>query len=205
MKGIKKLDYAFYRRADVLAIARDLIGKLLVTRVDQVLTSGRIVETEAYAGPSDKASHAYGNRKSTRTGVMYREGGCAYVYLCYGLHHLFNVVTNREGIPHAVLIRALEPVSGLDKMAERTGKKSGDISLTRGPGNLSRALGLRHGMSGTDLCGQDIFIADDGTAVPPGSILATPRIGVGYAAEDAALPYRFIWQGNKYVSGKISG
>ncbi len=202
MKGIKKLDHLFYSRRDVVQVARELLGKVLVTRFDGALTSGRIVETEAYAGITDRASHAYGGRRTKRTEVMFKKGGTAYVYLCYGIHHLFNVVISEQEIPHAVLIRAVEPLEGIDIMLQRTGKKKLDDTLTKGPGNVSRALGLSTHHTGSDLSGKEIFIADDGFRIAKKDILATVRIGVDYAGEDASLPYRFILRGNKYVSGK---
>jgi DNA-3-methyladenine glycosylase len=202
VKGIKKLDYSFYNRSDVVKIARELLGKILITRFDNVLTSGRIVETEAYAGVTDKASHAYRGRRTNRTQVMFQEGGAAYVYLCYGIHHLFNVVTSSKDIPHAILIRALEPLQGIDIMLQRTRKSKADYSLTKGPGNVAKALGLSTHHSGLSLSGKEVFIADDGFRITKKDILSTKRIGVDYAAEDAELPYRFILKGNKYVSGK---
>ena|ERR1700683_4126648 len=203
VKGIKKLDYSFYNRPDVVQIAKELLGKMLVTRFDNSLTSGRIVETEAYAGMVDKASHAYGGRRTKRTEIMYKSGGVAYVYLCYGIHHLFNVVTNLENIPHAILIRALEPIDGIDIMLQRTGKTKLDKTLTGGPGNLSRAMGIFTHHSGFPLQGKELFIGDDGFRVAKKEISTTVRIGVDYAAEDAVLPYRFTLKGNKYLSGKI--
>ena len=201
MKGLKKLDYSFYRRPDVLEIARELLGKILVTHFDSLFTSGRIVETEAYAGVVDRASHAYGGRRTKRTEIMYAKGGTAYIYLCYGIHHLFNVVTNQENIPHAILIRSLEPLEGIETMLRRTGKKRADGTLTKGPGNLSKAMGLHTGLSGAPLTGNEIYLASDGFPVTNRDILATKRIGVEYAAEDAGLPYRFALKGNKYLSG----
>jgi DNA-3-methyladenine glycosylase len=205
VKGIKKLDNAFYSRPDVAMIARELLGKILVTRFENTTTSGRIVETEAYAGVVDKASHAYGGRRTKRTEVMYNNGGRAYVYLCYGIHHLFNVVTNLQEMPHAVLIRAVEPLEGIDTMLARTGKKKPDYTLTRGPGNVSKALGLFTHHTGTDLSGNEIYIGDDGFRVAKKDIAVTERIGVDYAAEDAKLPYRFVLKGSRYVSGKVNG
>ena len=120
---MEKLSLEFYQRNNVLQIAKDLLGKVLVTKWNKIVTSARIVETEAYAGVMDQASHAYGARKTKRNEIMYAHGGHAYVYLCYGIHHLFNVVTNTKNVPHAVLIRALEPVKGIEKMLERTGKE----------------------------------------------------------------------------------
>ena len=202
MSRIKKLPVSFYRRENVLQIAEELLGKLLVTNKDNVITSGRIVECEAYAGVPDRASHAFGGRKTNRNKVMYEEGGLAYVYLCYGIHHLFNVVTHFKDTPHAILIRSLEPVKGIEEMLYRTGKKQKDHSLTRGPGNVSRALGIYTADSGTSLTGKTIFLADDGFSYSKKEILASPRIGVDYAGKDALLPYRFYVKGNPFVSGR---
>ncbi len=202
MGRLKKLPASFYNRTDVLAIARELLGKVLVTDRDGIRTSGRIVEVEAYAGAVDKASHAFGGRRTARNEAMYGEGGVAYVYLCYGIHHLFNVVTNRAGEPHAILIRALEPMEGITDMLIRTGKKIADYTLTKGPGNVGKALGLRPADSAAPLTGSAIYLGDDGFVYPAGVIQASPRIGVDYAGIDALLPYRFYVKGNKYVSGK---
>jgi DNA-3-methyladenine glycosylase len=192
---------AFYERSNVVTVARQLLGKILITDLPGGLTSGRIVETEAYNGIVDRASHAWSGRRTRRTEVMFGPGGTAYVYLIYGIHHLFNVVTNKSDVPHAVLIRALEPLVGIPVMLKRTGKPRLDHTLTRGPGNLSRALGLLTTHTGTSLHGHDIWIGDDGYRPRRGGIIATPRIGVDYAGEDASLPYRFFLKGNPYVSG----
>jgi len=193
------LSSEFYTRPDVVQIARELLGKLLVTRIDGLLTSGRISETEAYAGTIDRASHAYGERRTTRTEIMYRKGGTAYVYLCYGIHSLFNVVTNGEGIPHAVLIRGITPVDGVNEMLARSGKPGLEKGTGSGPGKVSKLLGIHYSHTGLDLTSQSpkknkpaIWIEDTGFHVRKTSILITPRIGVGYAGEDAALPYRFV-------------
>ena len=202
--GIKKLDYSFYSRRDVVKIARDLLGKILITRFGDTLTSGRIVETEAYNGAVDKASHAYANRRTKRTEVMYGDAATAYVYLCYGIHHLFNVVTYKKDIPHAILIRALEPLEGVEQMLVRTGKKTPDHSLTRGPGNVSKALGLLTAHTGVSLLEGEVYIGDDGYRLHRSDIAISPRIGVDYAGTDAKLPYRFFVKGNGFVSGKKS-
>lgn len=199
---MKKLDYYFYNRADVVNIARELLGKVLVTQWDGVITSGRIVETEAYHGITDRASHAWNGRRTRRTEIMYDYGGKGYIYLCYGIHHLFNVVTNIRDTPHAVLIRAVEPLEGISTMLQRTGKKKPDRTLTSGPGNVSRALGLQVSHSGVSLLDEAVFIADDGYALKKKDIVATTRIGVDYAGEDALLPYRFFIRDNIYVSGR---
>jgi DNA-3-methyladenine glycosylase len=198
---MKKLPHSFYERADVVQIARELLGKVLVTAWDGVHTSGRIVETEAYAGQQDKASHAYRGH-TPRTSVLFETSGTAYVYLCYGLHQMFNIATNIPGIPHAILIRAVEPLEGIEAMLQRTGKKVVDASLTRGPGNVGKAFGFHRSQTGLSLQGDDLFIADDGYIVDPGKLGVSPRIGVAYAGEDALLPYRFYIKSNPYVSGK---
>ncbi len=200
----KKLDRVFYDRRNVKQIARDLLGKILVTQINDVLTSGRIVETEAYNGVVDRASHAYGGRRTNRTEHIFGDPGTVYVYICYGMHHLFNVVTNKKDIPHAVLIRALEPIHGVEDMLLRTGKPLADYTITKGPGNLARAMGISRIYTGTNLFSNEIFIQDDGMRYEKDQILATKRIGVDYAREDAELPYRFIVKGNPYVSGKKS-
>lgn len=196
-----KLGRAFYDRPGVVRVARDLLGKVLVTEIDGERTSGRIVEVEAYNGIVDRASHAWSGRRTRRTEVMFGAGGTAYVYLIYGIHHLFNVVTNRKGVPHAVLVRGLEPLEGIPVMLKRTGKIRPDHTLTRGPGNLSKAMGLLTLHTGTSLMGGAVWIGDDGFRVRPSEIGVTPRIGVDYAGEDAALPYRFFLKRNPYVSG----
>lgn len=199
---MEKLSLEFYLRNDVLQVAKELLGKVLITNFNKKRTGGRIVEVEAYNGIIDKASHAYNDRRTKRTETMYAEGGAAYIYLCYGIHHLFNVVTNIKNVPHAILIRAVEPVFGIDIMMKRTNKKKGNVSLTRGPGNLSKALGLSTLYNEVSLTGDEIYIVSDGVVVSKNEIIATPRIGVDYAGKDALLPYRFIIKDNPFVSGK---
>lgn len=198
----KKIPLTFYRRSNVVLIAEELLGKILVTRLNGITTSVRIVECEAYEGTDDRASHAWGGKRTARTEVMYKSGGLAYVYLCYGVHHLFNVVTNNQEIPHAILIRAGEPLEGIKKMARRTGKSEVDVSITRGPGNLSKALGISTGMTGLSLVSGQLFLKNDNYKPDPGTIGFSPRIGVDYAGKDAARPYRIYIKGNPYVSGK---
>ncbi len=194
-----KLEPAFYLEKNVLKVAKALLGKVLVTEIEGVRTSGRIVETEAYNGAADRASHAFNNRRTQRTEIMFGEGGAAYVYLCYGIHHLFNVVTNLQEVPHAVLVRGLEPLEGIPDMLHRTGKQRVDYTLTAGPGSLSRALGISTALTGQSLLGSRIWI-EDAPAIPPKDIVAGTRVGVAYAMEDAYLPYRFWIRGNKWVS-----
>jgi DNA-3-methyladenine glycosylase len=197
---MKKIPEVFYQREDVVAIAKELLGKLLVTRFNGSTTSGRIVETEAYNGITDKASHAFGGRRTKRTEVMFGAAGIAYVYLCYGIHHMFNVVTNDHGTPHAILIRGIEPIAGKDKMVERFHKTAFNKSIGKGPGNVARALGITTLHTGYSLQGNDIFIADDGFLVPETDIGLSPRIGVDYAGDDAGLLYRFYIKQNPFVS-----
>ena len=194
-----KLEQAFYEKGDVLKIAKSLLGKLLVTEIDGGRTAGRIVETEAYAGAGDRASHAWNNRRTNRTEIMYAPGGVAYVYLCYGIHHLFNVVVMGQDVPHAVLVRGLEPVEGIDAMLRRTGKTKVDTSLTAGPGSLTKALGITTRLTGESLLGNTVWI-EDAPALSPRNIVAGTRVGVAYAMEDAYLPYRFSVKGNIWVS-----
>jgi len=201
---MERLPVEFYQRNDVLTIAKELLGKVVVTKWGKIVTSARIVETEAYAGVIDKASHAYGARRTKRNEIMYAHGGHAYVYLCYGIHHLFNVVTNIHDVPHAILIRAGEPLEGIKEMLKRTGKEKLDHTLTRGPGNFSKAMGILTAHSGMSLLDKKLFIADDGFNYKKNEIIASPRIGVDYAGEHAMWDYRFYIKGNRFVSGKIN-
>jgi DNA-3-methyladenine glycosylase len=185
------LPNSFYCREDVLQVSRELLGKVLCTDVGGVQTKVVITETEAYAGITDRASHAFGGKRTKRTEPMFASGGNAYVYLCYGIHNLFNVVTNVEGVPHAVLIRAGNPVEGVDIMLARRQKSIVDKSLLGGPGSLAKALGITTELTGRTLQGDDVWIEDHGISAPPGEIDASPRVGVDYAGIDAQLPYRF--------------
>ena len=198
---MKKLPLQFYEGPDVILIARELIGKVIITEIGGVTTSGRIVETEAYIGLTDKASHSFGGRRTARNEHMYAKAGTAYVYICYGMHHLFNVVTNKKEVPDAVLIRAVEPIAGIDVMLKRTGKKVFDNTLTRGPGNAAKALGISKMHSGTNLLGAVIYIAGDGYELTEQLIGASKRIGVESAGAAAHYPYRFFLKGNPFVSG----
>ena len=184
----RKLDRSFYTRADVVLIARELLGKVLVTHIDGQRTTGIISETEAYAGIGDRASHAYAGKRTRRNEPMYRNGGTTYVYLCYGIHHLFNVVTNSAEEPHAILIRAIRPLEGIATM---TARRAPAKATTGGPGTLSQALGIRTVHSGLDLLGDTIWIEDRGIAIPESTLIIGPRVGVDYAGDDALLPYRF--------------
>lgn len=198
---MKKLPLSFYHREDVVQIAKELLGKIMITRFNGEFTSGRIVETEAYAGIADKASHSFGMRRTARNEHMYSAGGIAYVYICYGMHQMFNIVTNAKDIPHAILVRAVEPLEGIDIMLRRTGKKEADHTLTKGPGNVGKALGIFKYHSGLNLGSKEISIADDNYIVNNENIGISKRIGVESAGPDALLPYRFYVKANKYVSG----
>ncbi|MGN6352642.1 MAG: DNA-3-methyladenine glycosylase [Parafilimonas sp.] len=200
LASLKMLNESFYTRKDVVKISKELLGKIIVTYFNEQLTAARITETEAYNGIVDKASHAYNNRRTKRTEIMYANGGAAYVYLCYGIHHLFNVVTNLKDVPNAVLVRAAEPLIGIDVMLARTRKKKLDYTLTSGPGNVSKALGIYTHHTGIDLRSDHFFIAADDYVLTKKDIITATRSGVDYAAEDALLPYRFLIKNNKYVT-----
>jgi len=185
-----KLEKAFYQHEDAVFMAKAFLGKVLTSQISGRLTSGVITETEAYAGIHDKASHAYGDCHTKRTAPMYLNGGIAYVYLIYGIHSLFNIVTAPADIPHAILIRAIYPVEGTDIMQKRRNHNK-ITGLTDGPGKLSQALGIHYSNSGEDLGGESIWIEDHGIVPQAGKITTGPRIGVEYAGKDALLPYRF--------------
>lgn len=195
-----KLPLSFYQQDDALELSRKLLGKYLMTCFNSQLTGGMIVETEAYRGPEDRASHASGHKRTKRNEVMYKAGGVCYVYLCYGLHHLLNVVTHQEDIPHAVLIRAIEPEIGIETMLKRRHKVKIERSLTAGPGALAQALGISQAHNGVSLISSEIWIEDRGVAIPDEDILASPRVGVDYAGEDALLPWRFRLKNSKWTS-----
>jgi DNA-3-methyladenine glycosylase len=193
------LPRCFYIRSDVVTIARELLGKTLYSQVEGILTGGIITETEAYAGETDRASHAWNGRRSDRTGIMYGAGGTAYIYLCFGVHSLFNVVTNKKEIPHAVLVRAIQPVEGMVAILERLGKKNYDPRITSGPGKVTKALGIHYSQTGTDLTKKPsgtkenaIWIEDTKFDLSEYRLEVTPRIGVSYAGKDADLPFRFL-------------
>lgn len=196
---MKKLLPSFYLNPDVVEVAKQLLGKYLCTDFGEGLTIGKIVETEAYCGATDKACHAHFKR-TRRNSIMFARGGVAYVYLCYGVHHLFNVVTNQEGLADAVLIRGIEPIAGIELMLKRRGFSDLAHSLTAGPGAMSKALGITTDHYGADLCGNKIWIADEGVVIPENQIIASPRVGVAYAEEDALLPWRFRIKGNPWSS-----
>nr|WP_199159017.1 DNA-3-methyladenine glycosylase [Pedobacter sp. ASV2] len=195
-----KLKPEYYLNNDVVAVAKDLLGKVLYTQVNGEITSGIIVETEAYFGIKDKASHAYGGRRTNRTEVMFAEGGKAYVYLCYGIHYLFNVITSVKDDPHAVLIRAIEPLTGKEIIEERRNMPFTKAAISSGPGSTAKALGIDLSFNSKDLNGAEIWIEDHHITYADEEIAAVPRVGIAYAKEHALLPWRFFVKGNKYVS-----
>jgi len=195
-----KLPESYYHSNNVVALSKDLLGKYLFTCIDGVITGGYIVETEAYNGVVDKASHAFGNRQTPRTKIMFMPGGIAYVYLCYGIHEMFNIVTSVEGQPHAILIRAINPTDGIDVMLFRRNMLVAKSNITMGPGSVAKALGISRNINAFSLQSDTIWIEDRGLTFPDESIASVPRVGVSYAAEDALLPYRFYVKGNPYVS-----
>jgi DNA-3-methyladenine glycosylase len=194
-----KLTDSFYQRTDVVKIARELLGKVLFTNVNGIITAGIIVETEAYSW-REKGCHAYGSKKTNRNAVMFERGGHAYVYLCYGMHYLFNIVTNEASVPEAVLIRALEPLHGIDEMSLRRGKLKNNFHLTSGPGKLTKALGIDRKLNGKFLLDDEVWVEDLGRRISNRHIEATPRIGIDYAGEDALLLWRFTVKGNDWIS-----
>ncbi len=198
---MKKLPIEFYDRTNVRTIANELIGKLLVSKIDGNTCVGRIVETEAYIGLTDRASHSFGGKRTARNEHMYAAAGTAYVYICYGMHQLFNVVTNKVDIPDAILIRAVEPLEGIGHMLRRTKKKKPDFTLTKGPGNVGKAFGIFKQHSNTSLLKNEIYIAEDEFFIDDKLISSSKRIGVESAGEAALYPYRFYVKGNKFVSG----
>ncbi len=189
---MSKLPKAFYHRDDVVRIGRELIGKYLYTRIDDQVAGGMIVETEAYRGHEDSASHARGGLRTKRNRIMYQPGGASYVYLCYGIHVLFNVVTNRENQADAVLIRAIQPEQGLKVMLERRKLEAISPQIASGPGLVSQALGIGLRHYGTDLTGDIIWIEEKGVKPEPSRVHAGPRIGIAYAKEHAFYPWRFF-------------
>ncbi|MBN1340434.1 MAG: DNA-3-methyladenine glycosylase [Bacteroidales bacterium] len=182
----------FYQQPDVVKTARELLGKGLLTYIEGQITGGIITETEAYKGISDKASHAYNNLRTRRTETMYKKGGITYVYLCYGMHHMLNIVTHEAGIPDAILIRGFIPCIGLRAMEARTGYIIGGNLPVNGPGRVTKCLGISRLHNELSLRGNIIWLEDWGIGNDLLEVCATARIGIDYAEEDAALPYRFV-------------
>ncbi len=196
-----KLTPSFYQRPDVVQISKALVGKVLCSQIGhQPVTSGMIVETEAYCGRNDKACHANGGLRTQRTETMYRAGGAAYIYLCYGIHHLFNVVTNKKEKADAVLIRAIKPLDGASTILSRRGADSLSPVVTAGPGRLTEALGITTALNGTGLSGSTIWIEDRNKHIDSDEMGCSPRIGVDYAGDHARRPWRFFLKDCEWVS-----
>jgi len=193
-----KLKPSFYTGGDVVKIARSLLGKFLVTDLPGSVTSGMIVETEAYSW-MERGCHAFNHKKTNRNAAMFEGGGVSYVYLCYGVHELFNIVTNKPGIAEAVLIRALEPRDGIESMLSRCGIKN-PKGITSGPGKLTKALGITRKHNLVDLNSEEVWIEDRGRKVKPNEIHSSVRIGMNFGGKDAVLPWRFTIKGNSWVS-----
>lgn len=197
-----KLKPEYFQNKDVIFLAQDLLGKILFTKKNGEITAGIITETEAYFGEEDKASHAYGGRRTLRTEAMYQPSGYSYIYLCYGIHHLFNIVVSLKNDPKSVLIRSVEPYQGFSVIENRRNRPSSDKSISSGPGSVCKALGIDMTFNRKPLTGEDIWIEDSGLQYRTEDIASTPRIGVAYADEHAQLPLRFYLKNNRYVSKK---
>ncbi|MDB5119286.1 MAG: DNA-3-methyladenine glycosylase [Sphingobacteriales bacterium] len=195
-----KLPLSFYQRDDVILIAKELLGKYLYTNIDGKITGGMIVETEAYNGPDDRGSHAYNNKRTPRNEMMYNHGGVVYMYICYGIHDMLNIVTGTEDSSHAVLIRAIEPLTGIETMRERRNLFSNDNRLCQGPGALGKALGLNKSHNGIGLQYDIIWMDDVGLAFTEDQVKASPRVGMNFEGPYKTIPWRFYLKGNKFVS-----
>ncbi len=197
---MKILPLSFYQQENVVYLAQQLLGKVIVSEIGGTRTSGIIVETEAYKGPEDKACHAYNNKRTPRTEPMFAEGGIAYVYLCYGIHHLFNIVTGKKDVPHAILIRAIEPLDGVEIMRVRRNKKKIARDLTAGPGCLSQALNINKKQNQISLVDQEVWLEDHQIFYNKNEIIASPRVGIDYAKEYVNKPWRFRVKDSKWTS-----
>ncbi|MBU0695946.1 MAG: DNA-3-methyladenine glycosylase [Bacteroidetes bacterium] len=194
-----KLPIGFYLRENTLTIAKELIGKFIYTNMNGEITGGMIVETEAYIGPEDRGSHAFEGRRTAKNDTMYQAGGVVYMYICYGIHDMLNIVTGLEGSSHAILIRAVEPTIGIKLMQFRRG----DVPLKRlckGPGSLAKALGLNKSHDQTSLTGNLLWIEDEGLKIKQGNIIASPRVGLSCPEPYLSIPWRFTLFGNSFVS-----
>ena len=198
--SVMKIPLSFYQSDDVVALSEKLLGKYLFTCVDGELTGGIIVETEAYRGPEDRGSHAYNHRRTARNETMYAQGGVVYMYICYGIHDMLNIVTGKEGESHAILIRAIEPIVGLDVMRLRRGFENDDQRLCMGPGALAKALGLKKIHDGVSLESDLIWIEERESTLVPQDVLARPRIGLNIEEPYKSIPWRFYIKGNRYIS-----
>jgi len=197
---MSKLDLQFYQSNNILDIGKFLLGKILYTNISNKITSGMIVEVEAYLGATDKACHSYNNKKTKRTELMFETGGVSYVYLCYGIHSLFNIVVGEKDNPCAILIRAIEPIDGINIMFERRNFNKLTNQLTNGPGKLTQSLGITDKVNKKSLISNLIWVEDHNIKILKKDILSSPRIGVDYAGRDAKLPYRFYINNNKWAS-----
>jgi DNA-3-methyladenine glycosylase len=204
---MSRLARRFFAR-DPVTLARALLGQRLVRVLDDgTRLAGRIVETEAYLGVEDRAAHTFGGRRTRRNAAMWGPAGHAYIYFVYGLHHCMNVVAEGAEQPSAVLIRALEPLEGLEAMRAHRGisltaRPLRDVDLCSGPARLAEALRLGRTLDGADLVHGEALFLERGAPVPRAHVIATPRIGVDYAGEWAETPLRFLEAGNPHVSGR---
>lgn len=194
------LPLSYYQNDDVVFLAKDVIGKKICTNINGQFTSAIITETEAYCGRNDKACHANNGKRTNRTEVMFQEGGKAYVYLCYGIHNLFNITTNIDGLADAILVRAVQPLEGKEIMLQRRNKTVFDKTLTSGPGVLSKALGIDRSLYAVSLAGPNIWMEETSEKISNEQIVETTRIGVDYAGEDALRPWRFYLKNSEWVS-----
>lgn len=194
------LPLSYYQNDDVVFLAKDVIGKKICTNINGQFTSAIITETEAYCGRNDKACHANNGKRTNRTEVMFQQGGKAYVYLCYGIHNLFNITTNIDGLADAILVRAVEPLEGKEIMLQRRKKTVFDKTLTSGPGVLSKALGIDRSLYAVSLAGPNIWLEETSEKISNEQIVETTRIGVDYAGEDALRPWRFYLKNSEWVS-----
>jgi len=199
MKQNNKLLRSFYNRSDVLVIAQELLGKTLCTKINQQVCKAKITEVEAYCGRTDEGCHAYPNKRTKRTEIMYSEGGYAYIYLCYGIHTMFNIVTNVEGLANCILVRAIEPIEGIDLMQQRRSLKKASYQIGRGPGCVGQAMGMQLNLYGTDLL-SDIIWIESASDLKPKEIGVSARIGMNFDGPDKDLPWRFFMKDNLWVS-----
>jgi DNA-3-methyladenine glycosylase len=195
----QKLPADFYHN-DVVLVSRQLLGKYVFSFIDDKLTGGIIVETEAYKGPEDRGSHAYNNKRTPKNEMMYAAGGVAYMYICYGIHDMLNVVTGKEGTSHAALIRAIEPIEGLGFMRHRRQLFNKDVRLCQGPGALAKAMGLTKSLNGANLQGGVIWIEDRGLFYPEEAVSSSARVGMNFDGIYKTIPWRFYVKGNPFVS-----
>lgn len=195
-----KLPLSFYQRNNVVLVARELLGKYVYANISGQLCGGIIIETEAYRGSEDRGSHAYNNRRTPRNEIMFGAGGVIYMYICYGIHDMLNIVSGTEGMSHAILIRAIEPLTGINIMRERRNLYDQDKRLCQGPGSLSKALGLNKLHNGTDLQKDEIWIEDKGLSYLDEEVVATARVGMNFEGPYKQIPWRFYVKGNPFVS-----